>query len=225
MKKEFITELTELINKHGLESEMRDTPDYILAQVCVDAMVVFTEAVFRRDKWHGFRESDEKDPKHNYPNDCNICKDRFKCADYMKTQPISNLIQRFKTTKDKEEKAAIAGLLKQINADASGKPETDIPEEVKKVAGILGKALGATVKIHRIESPVKKRKFRKKPKKATKEQKPAIEENETDLRKRIGEVLQELSQIGDNVKITFKDKNTGTERMLTPIIQNENEKK
>lgn len=42
MKKEFIKELAELINKHGLEKEMRDTPDYILAQVCVDAMAVFS---------------------------------------------------------------------------------------------------------------------------------------------------------------------------------------
>lgn len=40
----------------------------------------------------------------------------------MRTQPIANLIQRFKTTTDKEEKTAIAILLKQINADASGKP-------------------------------------------------------------------------------------------------------
>lgn len=29
MKKVFIKELTELINKHGLEKEMRDTPDYM----------------------------------------------------------------------------------------------------------------------------------------------------------------------------------------------------
>lgn len=28
MKKDFKQELTELINKHGLEKEMRDTPDY-----------------------------------------------------------------------------------------------------------------------------------------------------------------------------------------------------
>lgn len=168
MKKDFIKELAELINKHGLEKEMRDTPDYILAQVCVDAMAVFSEAIARRDEWHGFRKADEKnakDAKRNYPDDCNICKDLFKCADYMRTQPISNLIQRFKTTKDKEEKAAIAGLLKQINADASGKPETDIPEEVKNVAGILGKALGARVEIRRIEVPEKKRRFRKKPRK------------------------------------------------------------
>lgn len=168
MKKEFIKELAELINKHGLEKEMRDTPDYILAQVCVDAMAVFSEAIARRDEWHGFRKADEKnakDAKRNYPDDCNICKDRFKCADYMRTQPISNLIQRFKTTKDKEEKEAIAGLLKQINADASGKSETDIPEEVEKVAGILGKALGARVEIRRIEVPEKKRRFRKKPRK------------------------------------------------------------
>lgn len=66
---------------------------------------------------------------------------------------------------DKEEKTAIAGLLKQINADASGKPQNDIPEEVKEVAGKLAKAFGARVEIHRIEIPEKKRKFRKKPRK------------------------------------------------------------
>lgn len=32
MAKDFKQELTELINKHGLEKEMRDTPDYILAR-------------------------------------------------------------------------------------------------------------------------------------------------------------------------------------------------
>ena len=42
MKKDFKQELTELINKHGLEKEMRDTPDYILAEICIDAMAVFT---------------------------------------------------------------------------------------------------------------------------------------------------------------------------------------
>lgn len=159
MKKDFKQELTELINKHSLEKEMRDTPDYILAQVCVDAMAVFSDAIARRDEWHA------KDAKRNYPEDCNICKDRFKCAGYMKTQPIANLIQRFKATTGKEEKTAIAGLLKQINADASGKPQNDIPEEVKEVAGKLAKAFGARVEIYRIEIPEKKRKFRKKPRK------------------------------------------------------------
>lgn len=63
MKKDFIKELAELINKHGLEKEMRDTPDYILAQVCVDAMAVFSEAIARRDEYHGFSKADEKDAK------------------------------------------------------------------------------------------------------------------------------------------------------------------
>ena len=75
MKKDFKQELTELINKHGLEKEMRDTPDFILAQVCIDAMAVFSEAIARRDEWHEFRKADEKssqDAKHNYPDDCNI---------------------------------------------------------------------------------------------------------------------------------------------------------
>lgn len=168
MKKDFEKELTELINKHGMEKVFGDTPDFILAKVAFHAMAVFGEATKERDNWHGFRKADEKssqDAKHNYPDDCNICKDRFKCADYMRTQPIANLIQRFKTTKDKEEKAAIAGLLKEINADASGKPQNDIPEEVKEVAGKLAKAFGARVEIHRIEIPGKKRKFRKKPRK------------------------------------------------------------
>lgn len=168
MKKDFEKELTELINKHGMEKVFGDTPDFILAKVAFHAMAVFGEATKERDNWHGFRKADEKsskEAKHNYPDDCNICKDRFKCADYMKTQPIVNLIQRFKTTKDKEEKAAIAGLLKEIKADAAGKPETDIPEEVKEVAGKLAKALGARVEIHRIEVPERKRRFRKKPRK------------------------------------------------------------
>ena len=105
-------ELTELINKHSLEKEMRDTPDYILAQVCFDVMAVFSEAIAHRNEWHGFRKADEKssqDAKHNYPDDCNICKDRFKCADFMRTQPIANLIQRFKTTTDKEDKRRCVG--------------------------------------------------------------------------------------------------------------------
>ena len=61
MKKDFIKELAELINKHGLEKEMRDTPDYILAQVCVDAMAVFSEAIASRDEWHGFRKKPRKE--------------------------------------------------------------------------------------------------------------------------------------------------------------------
>lgn len=163
MKKDFIKELAELINKHSLEKEMGDTPDYILAQVCVGAMAVFSEAIARRDEWHGFRKTDEKNAKRN---DCNICKDRFKCADYIGTQPISSLIQRFKTTKDREEKAAIAGLLKQINADASVEPETDILEAVKEVAEVLGKVLGVRVEIRRIEIPEKKPIIRKKPRRS-----------------------------------------------------------
>lgn len=144
MKKDFKQELTELINKHGLEKEMRDTPDFILAQVCIDAMAVFTEAIARRDEWHEFRKADEKssqDAKHNYPDDCNICKDRFKCADYMRTQPIANLIQRFKTTKDKEEKAAIAGLLKDINDDATGKNRNGGSAGYKRHCGKVGKSI------------------------------------------------------------------------------------
>lgn len=147
MKKDFIKELAELINKHGLEKEMRDTPDYILAQVCVDAMVVFTEAIARRDEWHGFRKADEKsakDAKKNYPEDCGICKDRFKCADFMNKQPISNLIQRIRKTNDEEERKAIYDFVKTAYKATLPKKLEDIPQEVKDVAGGIGKNIGST---------------------------------------------------------------------------------
>ena len=50
MKKDFKQELTELINKHCLEKEMRDTPDFILAQVCIDAMAEFFGKMFPGSK-------------------------------------------------------------------------------------------------------------------------------------------------------------------------------
>lgn len=168
MKKDFKQELTELINKHGLEKEMRDTPDFILAQVCIDAMAVFSEAIARRDEWHEFRKADEKssqDAKHNYPDDCNICKDRFKCADFMRTQPIANLIQRMRKTNDEEERKAICDFVKNERKATLPKKLEDIPQEVKDVIGVLEKTLGACVEIHRIEVPERKRRFRKKPRK------------------------------------------------------------
>lgn len=168
MKKDFKQELTELINKHSLEKEMRDTPDFILAQVCIDAMAVFSEAIARRDEWHGFRKADEKssqDAKHNYLDDCNICKDRFKCADFMRTQPIANLIQRMIKTNDEEERKAICDFVKNAFKATLPKKLEDIPQEVKDVAGVLEKTLGARVETHRIEVPERKRRFRKKPRK------------------------------------------------------------
>lgn len=168
MKKDFKQELTELINKHSLEKEMRDTPDYILAQVCVDAMAVFSEAIARRDECTDSErrtKRTQRTQKRNYPEDCNICKDRFKCAGYMKTQPIANLIQRMRKTNDEEERKAICDFVKNAYKATLPKKLEDIPQEVKDVAGVLEKTLGARVEIHRIEIPERKRRFRKKPRK------------------------------------------------------------
>lgn len=217
MKKEFITELTELINKHGLESEMRDTPDYILAQVCVDAMAVFTESIARRDEWHGFRKADRKKPENfKFPEDCKKCDKRFKCISFLLQEPISNLTERLQQTDDKEEINTIALAIQER--------QNEKPDDNSNISKSLKDGF-AVVMLYGWDKSEKKPTFKKNPKESPKEEKPAIEENETDLRKRIGEVLQELSQIGDNVKITFIDKNTGTQRMLTPIIQNENDQK
>lgn len=85
MKKDFKQELTELINKHSLEKEMRDTPDYILAEICIDAMAVFTEEIARRDNWHGFKEADK--PGEVVRNeDCDNCPVRGICPEHKKPE-------------------------------------------------------------------------------------------------------------------------------------------
>lgn len=113
MKKDFIKELAELINKHGLEKEMRDTPDYILAQVCVDAMAVFTEAIDRRDKYHGFKKADEQNHEENKSlfDVCKECEERYKCTVYLSTLPKEALGKIISETDDKEVKTAIAKVL------------------------------------------------------------------------------------------------------------------
>lgn len=132
MKKDFIKELAELINKHGLEKEMRDTPDYILAQVCVDAMAVFTKAIARRDEWHVFRNADAEKPKEEQKPeskiDCSKCEFRMKSAEYMSKCKISELVENFKKTDDNEEKIMINAVLKDVS-NALNRPDENHEKE------------------------------------------------------------------------------------------------
>lgn len=135
MKKDFVKELTELINKHGLEKEMRDTPDYILAQVCVDAMAVFSEAIARRDEWHGFRQADAEKPNEQQKAenniDCSKCEFRMKCAEYMSRCKISELIDYFRKANDKEEKIMINAVLKDVSNSLNQPDENHEKERLK----------------------------------------------------------------------------------------------
>jgi len=49
----FRTELSELINKHSLESGSH-TPDFMLSDFLVDVLMGFDRAVIRRNSWHDF---------------------------------------------------------------------------------------------------------------------------------------------------------------------------
>lgn len=122
MAKDFKQELTELINKHGLEKEMRDTPDYILAQVAVDAMAVFSEAVARRDEWHGFRNADKNynDGNQEKPTDCGACKFRFKCASYLSKCSINDLLNYFHSVDGELERNLINEVLKDVEKALKG---------------------------------------------------------------------------------------------------------
>lgn len=157
MKNEFEKELTELINKHGMEKVFGDTPDFILAKVAFHAMAVFGEATKERDNWHEFRKADEKssqDAKHNYPDDCNICKDRFKCADYLSKQPIGDLIKHIRTTQNAEERLAIHRVLQHANNPmvATDKwADEMIKEAVEKLGKCPGEIMGTDILILKYE--------------------------------------------------------------------------
>lgn len=123
MKKDFQTELTELINKHNLEGEMRDTPDYILAKVCIDAMAIFSEAIARRDEWHGFRKADEQTLEkqdNKNPVDCEKCKYRLKCANFLSKCSIKDMIAFFVNSNDVEEKSMINSVIKDVFISLNG---------------------------------------------------------------------------------------------------------
>ena len=47
-------ELTYLFNTNNIES-FSDTPDYILARVCINALKNYGEAVYERDNWYNFK--------------------------------------------------------------------------------------------------------------------------------------------------------------------------
>lgn len=48
----FETELRMLINKHSLEGESADTPDFVLANYLLDCLDAFTSAVKKRNDWY-----------------------------------------------------------------------------------------------------------------------------------------------------------------------------
>lgn len=96
---------------------MRDTPDYILAQVCIDAMAIFSEAIARRDEWHGFRKADEHTPEKqgSYNQaDCEKCKYRLKCSNFLSKCSLNELIKFYNESKDLEEKSIINSMLKDV---------------------------------------------------------------------------------------------------------------
>ena len=131
MKKEFIQELTELINKHGMEKVFGDTPVFILAKVA-------------------FHAKSSKEAKHNYPDDCNICKDRFKCADYLSKQPIGDLIKHIRTTQNAEERLAIHRVLQHANnpmVSTDKWADEMIKEAVEKLGKCPGEIMGTDILI------------------------------------------------------------------------------
>lgn len=137
MKQEFAKELAELINRHGLEREFNDTPDYILAGVAIEAMEQFARNSAKRDDWHGFRTADYKKKRdailsRTNEQNCEGCPLVKICPDaQIKRQPEPERKREYK------------------------KPEAfDVPKEVRAMAELFGDMFpGTKVEIHRVEMP------------------------------------------------------------------------
>lgn len=138
MKKEvFVKELAGLINRLSLESVFNDTPDYVLANVAIEAMEQFARNSARRDDYHEFRTADYEKKrnailtvKKNPPASCKGCPFTEICPDVqMKRQPEPEHKREYK------------------------KPEAfDVPKEVQEMAEFFGDMFpGSKVEIHRIE--------------------------------------------------------------------------
>ena len=84
-REKFLKEIAEVINRNSLEAHFNDTPDYILAEVAVEAMENFAEASARRDNWHGFKDADK--PGEVVRNeDCDNCPVRGICPEHKKPE-------------------------------------------------------------------------------------------------------------------------------------------
>lgn len=140
MKKEvFAKELAGLINRLSLESEFNDTPDYVLANVAVEAMEQFARNSARRDDYHEFRTADYEKKRNailnrgkEAPASCKDCPLIDICPDVqMKHQPEPERKREYK------------------------KPEAhDVPKEVQAMAEFFGDMFpGSTIEIHRVEMP------------------------------------------------------------------------
>lgn len=138
MKKEaFAKELAGLINRLSLESVFNDTPDYVLANVAIEAMEQFARNSARRDDYHEFRTADYEKKRNailnhekETPASCKGCPFTEICPDVqMKRQPEPERKREYK------------------------KPEAfDVPKEVQAMAEFFGDMFpGSKVEIHRIE--------------------------------------------------------------------------
>lgn len=138
MKKEvFAKELAGLINHLSLESVFNNTPDYVLANVAIEAMEQFARNSARRDDYHEFRTADYEKKQNailnrekESPASCKGCPFTEICPDVqMKHQPEPEHKREYK------------------------KPEAfDVPKGVQAMANFFGDMFpGSKVEIHRIE--------------------------------------------------------------------------
>lgn len=179
-EKSFAKELAELINRHSIEREFNDTPDYVLAGIAIDAMQQFARSSAQRDKYHEFSTADNK---NGFINDIKDIDTNTLIGKYL-LMAIAKITTESQTDKTPNEVIQqISKLVKDVfekeksckdcpfteicpnvkmktqpepeNKKEYKKPEVfDVPKEVQAMAEFFGDMFpGSKVEIHRVEMP------------------------------------------------------------------------
>lgn len=125
MKKEFVNELMQLINRHGIDAEL-NTPDWVLANLLINTLSAQKELQTDRERMANAKPKPNEKPDNC---DCPICTVRRAMEAKRAARPEGKREYR--------------------------KPQAfDVPKEVADITDIIAELFpGAKVELHRIDVP------------------------------------------------------------------------
>lgn len=125
----FYKELTELINKHSLEHELNDTPDFVLADVAITAMQQFASLSAKRDDWHGFNKPKLELAPTCEIKECEVCTINECCETYYEQIPTSDLLNLYKVAKEKGN-VSVANTIAKVLKQTCNKLEHSLKQQI-----------------------------------------------------------------------------------------------
>lgn len=131
-REQLINEIAEVINRNSMEKAFNDTPDYILADIAINAMELFAYQSAKRDDYHEFRTADYEKKRNAILNHS-----KEKPGESCKNCPFTEICPDVKMKRQPEYK----------------KPEAhDVPKEVEAMAAFFADMFpGSEIQIQRVD--------------------------------------------------------------------------